>query len=117
MGRSIRGIALGMSIVFVTICLACPLTVLLTHAGLLTPPLIDVTLGPIKLTIQGETIYSSRDPLRTFYSAWMFIEPRKAYHLLRIEVPNANRPLPWRSCQVRVRRAIIAYCTPPPRNR
>jgi hypothetical protein len=115
--RSIRGLALAVGIVVMTIMLACPLTLLLARQGLVTPPLVDVSFGPIGIAAQGETVASSIHPLRTFYGVWIYAGRRFLYQVARVEIPNEGRPIRWRLCRFAVRRAATVTCGPPPRLR
>jgi len=113
--RSIRGIALPMITTVVAIMLACPLTLLFTRVGLVQPPLIELSIGTVGITTQGETTYSSVHPLRTYYGVWIFAERRFLYQLARFEIPNDGQPIRWQGCRLAVRRSVMAYCRPPGR--
>jgi hypothetical protein len=108
--RSIHSIALAAGIVVVTMSLACPLGLMLAHMGLITPPLMDMSIGPVAISSQGETVYSSRQPLRTFYSVWLFVKPHTLHLLARVEIPNGGRPIRWQACSLAVRQTIVARC-------
>jgi hypothetical protein len=111
--RSIRGIGLAISTAVVAVVLACPVTLLLARTGTLHPPLIEISIGPIGITTQGETVFSSSQPLRTFYGVWIFAERRFLYQLARVEIPNDGQPINWQGCRLTVRRTVVAYCRPP----
>ncbi|HEU5101058.1 MAG TPA: hypothetical protein VFU22_18665 [Roseiflexaceae bacterium] len=113
--RSIRGIALPVIATAVAIALACPLTLLFARAGLVQPPLFELSIGSIGITTQGETTYSSKHPIRTYYGVWIFAERRFLFKLARVEIPNDGRPIRWRGCRLAVRRSVIAECRPPGR--
>ena len=113
--RSVRGIALPVLAATVAVVLACPLTLLFTRAGLVQPPLFELSIGSIGITTQGETTYSSKYPIRTYYGIWIFVERRFLYQLARVEIPNDGQPIRWRGCRLAVRRAVIAECRPPRR--
>ena len=113
--RSIRSITLAISSATVAVVLACPLTLLLARTGMLSPPLIELSIGPIGITTQGETVFSSDQPLRTFYGVWIFAEQRFLHQLARVEIPNDGKPIIWQGCRLAVRRTVVAYCRPPGR--
>jgi hypothetical protein len=113
--RFIRSIALATSAAVLALALACPLALILSHVGLLSPPLFELSLGPVGITTQGETTYSSIYPLRTFYGVWIFAGRRFLYQVARVEIPNDGRPIRWQGCRLAVGRAVIAYCRPPGR--
>ena len=107
---SIRSIALAICTLLVLVLLVCPLTLLLARAGLVEPPLVELSIGPIGITTQGETIFSSAEPLQTFYGIWVFAERRFLYQVGRVKIPNDGRPISWRGCRLAIRSAVTAYC-------
>jgi hypothetical protein len=113
--RSIRAIRLPVLVAVVAALLACPLTLLFARVGLVQPPLLELSIGPIGITTQGETIYSSLQPIRTYYGVWVFVERRFLYQLGRVEIPNDGQPIRWRGCRLAVQRSVIAECRSPSR--
>jgi hypothetical protein len=113
--RSIRAIRLPMIAAIVAALLACPITLLFARVGVIQPPLFELSIGPIGITTQGETTYSSLQPIRTYYGVWVFAERRFLYQLVRIEIPNGGQPINWRGCRLAVQRSVIAECRPPSR--
>jgi hypothetical protein len=95
--------------------LACPLTLLFAHMGVVQPPLFELSIGPIGITTQGETTYSATQPIRTYYGVWVFAERRFLYQLARVQIPNGGRPINWRGCRLAMQRSVIAECRPPSR--
>jgi hypothetical protein len=115
--RLTRGIALAVCGTAMAVVLACPVTLLLARTGTLNPPLIELSIGPVGITTQGETVFSSSQPLRTFYGVWLFTEERFLFQLARVEIPNAGRPINWQGCRLAVQRKVVAYCRTPPMRR
>ena len=115
--RFIRGITLAIGAAIMALVLACPLTLLLARTGVVSPPLLELSLGPVGISTQGETVSSSIHPVRTFYGVWIFAERRFLYQVARVEIPNDGRPIRWQGCRLAVRRAVTVYCRAPPARR
>jgi hypothetical protein len=110
--RSIRAMKLPVLAAIVAALLACPLTLLFARVGVIQPPLFELSIGSVGITTQGETTYSSRQPIRTFYGVWVFVDQRFLHQLVRIEIPNDGQPIRWQGCRLAVQRSVIAECRP-----